>query len=59
MMDAKEFKEITGDEPELDDLDRVNCKLAGEAGHSSCGMCPVHNKPRFRCGCIAKPKSNS
>ena len=59
MINAKQFKKMTGHKPELDDLERANCKLAGAPGHLSCGICPIHNKPRFLCGCIAKSKSNS
>jgi hypothetical protein len=31
-----------------DDLERCNCKRAGEAGHWSCGMCR-HGQPVFLC----------
>lgn len=50
-MNAKEFKELTGCEPENDDLDRVNCPKAGEQGHKQCGICPDCGQPRFCCVC--------
>jgi len=49
----KKFIEATGSEPHQDDLERCNCKLAGEVFHYSCGWCEEHNKPRFMCGCQA------
>ena len=49
---AKYFAEKTGNEPVDDDLERCNCKKAGEFGHSCCGWCPAHNLPVFQCGCI-------
>lgn len=51
-MDADEFRERYGREPENDDLHRVNCVRAGELGHTQCGMCPFHSGPRFMCGCV-------
>lgn len=50
-MTREEFISATGQEPQHDDLDRVNCQLAGQIGHKQCGMCLIHNKPRFYCGC--------
>ena len=50
IMNAKEFKELTGCAPVDDDLERVNCKNAGEPGHSSCGLCPLCKKPASQ-GC--------
>ena len=44
---AKHFKDATGEAPEQDDLERSNCKRAGQFGHSSCGWCVEHNKPMF------------
>ena len=49
---AKYFAEKTGNEPVGDDLERCNCKQAGEFGHSCCGWCLAHNLPVFQCGCI-------
>ena len=48
----EDFIAATGDKPELDDLERVNCLLAGSNGHRQCGWCREHNKPRFVCGCL-------
>lgn len=48
----EKFKELTGQAPERDDLQRVNCDLAGESGHWQCGLCEEHDKPRFLCGCV-------
>jgi hypothetical protein len=47
----KKFIEATGSEPRQDDLERCNCKKAGEVFHYSCGWCEEHDKPRFICGC--------
>ena len=46
------FKRKMGYKPQDDDLERVNCKLAGKIGHSLCGWCKIHDKPRFMCGCL-------
>lgn len=46
------FEKRFGFMPENDDLDRVNCDEAGMPGHSQCGVCPEHKKPRFQCGCL-------
>ncbi len=49
---AKYFEECTGYEPENDDLERVNCSVAGEdIGHLNCGWCKKDNMPVFLCGC--------
>lgn len=40
-----------------DDYDRATCRRVGQPGHSQCGICRVHHKPRFQCGCLA-PKPN-
>lgn len=50
---AEDFRRMTGAEPERDDLERLNCYLVGEATHQQCGVCHVHDKPRFVCGCLA------
>jgi len=55
-MTAEEFKEMTGADPDQDDLERVNCDRVGEYGHRSCGVCPEHNLPRFMCRCPAPKK---
>ena len=51
MLTEEEFIERTGRAPEDDDLERVNCELAGQAGHWACGWCDAHNGPQFECGC--------
>ena len=43
----EKFIEATGREPEQDDLERVNCKQAGEIGHFCCGWDEPANLPRF------------
>ena len=48
------FEEKTGSTPIEDDLERCNCKLAGQIGHWNCGWCEKHDTPRFMCGCIFK-----
>lgn len=46
-MTGQEFTTLTGQPPEQDDLERVNCKQAGTLGHSQCGTCPDCGFPRF------------
>jgi hypothetical protein len=53
VVDKKEFKKMTGNDPVEDDLGRCNCKDVGRLGHLQCGICEEHNKPRFVCGCLA------
>jgi len=56
VISEENFKERFGREPELDDLDRVNCDLGPDhVGHWHCGVCPTHDKPRFECGCLRVP----
>lgn len=45
----KIFIEMTGREPEQDDLDRTFCLEAGQDGHYYCGICEKCKKPRFIC----------
>lgn len=52
----KQYQELFGEKPDNDDLERTNCKKIGEVGHFQCGVCPDHNKPRFKCGCIIRNK---
>lgn len=52
-MNTTEFKARFGFAPIQDDLDRVNCPLAGLPLHQRCGICTEHNKPRFQCSCVA------
>lgn len=42
---------MVGARPANVELDRAFCKEAGEPGHTYCGICPVHLKPRFLCRC--------
>ncbi len=49
MMDAETFKAKTGDEPILDDLERVNCGSAGKPGHYQCGWCLKCDAPNWQC----------
>lgn len=51
IMQADEFKQLTGREPVDDDLERVNCNKAGMRGHRSCGWCFWCEKPKFECVC--------
>jgi hypothetical protein len=46
-MTIDEFTELTGGLPERDDLERVNCAVAGTLGHSQCGLCEHCGYPRF------------
>ena len=58
-MTALEFTKNTGKPPVLDQLERVNCKLAGDIMHFHCGWCPEHNRPRYSCMCSAPESKNS
>jgi hypothetical protein len=51
---VEEFEKRFGRKPMHDDLDRVNCSNVGSVGHWFCGVCRVHKKPRFECGCPEK-----
>lgn len=59
-MNHQEYTQKYGLQPINDDLDRVNCNEVGEVGHSQCGECPEHHKPRFMCGfgCLASKKDS-
>jgi hypothetical protein len=46
-IDAKTFKRATGFAPKDDDLERCNCKKAGEITHSMCGWDYERNLPNF------------
>lgn len=41
------------DKPGCDCDERIHCDRAGQLGHGLCGICPVHNLPRFKCMCTA------
>jgi hypothetical protein len=43
----KKFKEATGCDPVNDDLERCNCKRAGEITHTLCGWDKARNLPVF------------
>jgi len=45
------FRTKMGYDPEDDDLDRCNCKEAGNLGHECCGWCKIHDKPMYACSC--------
>jgi len=47
---AELFKQYVGREPEDDDLERCNCKTAGEAGHTMCGWNSKENLPVYMAG---------
>jgi len=52
LITAEKFKEATGHDPILDDLERCNCPDAGEIGHSMCGWNHEQNCPQF----MARPE---
>lgn len=54
---AEKFRAATGREPAQDNLERCNCKSAGEIGHWSCGWCEACDKPRFVCGHLLQRES--
>jgi hypothetical protein len=35
---------------------RSKCQRVGEEGHTNCGWCEEHKKPRFFCGCRVSHK---
>lgn len=45
---AEYFRTLTGHDPVDDDLERCNCRKAGEFMHRGCGMCK-HDQPVFMC----------
>lgn len=47
MITAEMFEQVTGHKPVADDLERSNCKQAGEMGHFFCGWDQEKNLPRF------------
>ena len=49
-IDTSMFTELVGREPINDDLERVNCKKAGEVAHTTCGFSWEHNKPIYSVG---------
>lgn len=51
-MDKADFEKAVGRPPTHDDLERANCTQAGQPGHLQCGICVVHRKPLFECGCV-------
>jgi hypothetical protein len=53
-VNAEEFKAKTGQEPENDDLERVNCDKVGQVGHFMCGWCLHCDRPKFMCWCVLK-----
>lgn len=46
MITREKFIEATGHEPVDDDLERANCKSAGDLGHFHCGWDEEQNLPR-------------
>ena len=57
MITPEIFEAAVGYKPEQDDLERCNCKQAGEIGHWCCGWNQEHNKPQYMLGPVYKPKS--
>lgn len=53
-MTADQFLRVMGRPAELDDLERVNCPLAGRIGHLGCGWCKFCHTAKFQCKC-ARP----
>lgn len=54
---AEEFEARTGQPPEQDDLERVNCPHAGSMGHWQCGWCDDCELPQYQCGCAVRQKA--
>jgi len=49
----EQFEEKVGREPTETELSQCNCEIIGIPGHSFCGWCDEHDKPRFECNCAA------
>jgi hypothetical protein len=45
-MTEAQYKQRFGRHPVMDDLDRINCREAGQLGHSACGLCS-HGMAKF------------
>jgi hypothetical protein len=48
-MTADDYRMRFGFDPQLGDLDRVNCCKGGLVGHFGCGVCPHLALPRVFC----------
>ncbi|CBW47004.1 hypothetical protein [Roseovarius sp. 217 phage 1] len=46
MITAEMYEKATGHKPVDDDLERANCRQAGELGHFHCGWNEEENLPR-------------
>lgn len=52
MIGPVEYVEITGEIPHQDDLERINCPIQGQSGHTMCGQCLNCGRPKFLvCSC--------
>jgi hypothetical protein len=47
MITAEQFEQATGYAPQGDDLERCNCRKAGQFGHLTCGWNSKTNLPIF------------
>ncbi len=57
---AEQFEYRYGRPPEHDDLDRINCAIAGDIGHQQCGWCVDCNGPRMFCQfCVSRHFRNT
>jgi hypothetical protein len=54
---AKYFEERVGRPPKDDDLERCNCRKAGQLGHHFCGWDMLAELPRFMAGTSKEEKS--
>lgn len=54
MTTPEHFKSRVGREPEMDDMERVNCDKVGTFGHMLCGWCPEHDLPRWHPKCLGR-----
>lgn len=50
MINKRQFKKATGFAPVQDDLERCNCRKAGQPGHMSCGWNKAKRLPVFMVG---------
>jgi len=45
---AEKFKELVGEQPVNDDLERISCEAAGTSGHHFCGWNSCKEVPMYQ-----------
>lgn len=41
-------------QPTAEEMNKINCDQSGVIGHTLCGWCTKHDRPRLVCKCPAK-----